>query len=62
MSGYSPQSDDFLNKDPECIEEYSEWQRFARFLVDDKKTDKINIQTGFSISKDTNKKQLTFDL
>lgn len=36
MQGYIPYSDDFLFQDPEQIDEYKEWQSFARFLVKDK--------------------------
>lgn len=38
MYGYLPQSNDFMFQDPEHIDEYREWQRFARLLAAEQKT------------------------
>ena len=43
MQGYSPNSDEFMSQDPEHIDEYQEWQRFAKFLVKD---EKLNAGSG----------------
>ena len=37
MQGYIPYSDEFMYHDPECVDEYREWQQFARFLLIDEK-------------------------
>ena len=36
MQGYIPYSDEFMAQDPESIDQYREWQRFARFLEVDR--------------------------
>ena len=33
MLGYSPSSDEFMSEDPEQLDEYREWQRFAKFIL-----------------------------
>ena len=33
MQGYFPKSDELMLWDPETIDEYEDWQRFARYLV-----------------------------
>ena len=40
MQGYIPYSDEFMYQDPECIDEYREWQQFAKFLLIDEKLHK----------------------
>ena len=40
MQGYIPYSDEFMYQDPECVDEYQEWQQFAKFLIIDEKLQK----------------------
>lgn len=44
MQGYVPFSDEFLYQDPECIDEYREWQEFAKFLIIDEKLNKNQLR------------------
>jgi len=37
MQGYIPCSEQFMYQDPERVDEYREWQQFAKFLLIDEK-------------------------
>jgi len=52
MQGYIPNSDEFMYQDPEQIDEYCEWQQFAKFLVKD------NSIKDFSVQQPENRRRL----